>query len=138
MRTSDLITRVQTLCPGFALVDHALTSSADETFPAALITPSKVEAQDDGLIGLGIHSQIVVQTYSIFILLRRAQDTATTSKAADLDDLIAQLRTALPGWQLDGNHGPMNFVGAMLDKFHTGVVCWREDYSTETELRLTR
>ena len=138
MRTSDLINRVQMLCPAFAMVEHALTSSADETFPAAMITPSKVEALPDGLYGVGITSQIVTQTYSIFILLRRAQDTNFTSKAEDLDTLTDQLRAALVGWQLDGNHGPMNLVGAMLDKFHTGVVCWREDYSTETELRITR
>lgn len=138
MRTADLIARVQATCPGFDVVGHALTSSADDGLPAALITPSKVEALPDTLFGLGIHSQIVIQTFSIFILLRRAQDTNTTSKADDLDDLTDQLRAALVGWQIDGDHTPMNLTGAMLDKFHTGVVCWREDYSTETELRVTR
>ncbi|MGV8987812.1 MAG: phage tail terminator protein [Cypionkella sp.] len=138
MRTADLISRVEDLCPGFEMVDHALTSTAEEVLPAALITPSKTEAQGDSLFGLGIHSQIVTQTFSIFVLLRRAQDTNTTSKADDLDDLTDQLRAALAGWQLDGDHSPMILVGGMLDKFHTGVVCWREDYSTETELRVTR
>ncbi len=138
MRTADLIARVAAQCPGFAAVDHALTSNAEEALPMALITPSKVEALEDGLVGLGIHSQIVTQTFSIFVMLRRAQNSDLASKADDLDTLTGQLRAALPGWQFDADHGPMNFVGGTLDKFHTGVVCWREDYSTETELRLTR
>lgn len=138
MRTKDLITRIKAQCPGFALVDHALTSAAETTFPAALVTPSALEAQPDVLFGLGIHSQLVTQTFAVFFMLRRAQDTALLVKVDELDDLTAQLRASLVGWQIDGNHTPMNLVQGMLDKFHTGIVCWREDYSTETELRFTR
>lgn len=138
MRTSDLITRIKAQCPAFAMVDHALTSAAETAFPAALVTPSELTAEPDGTFGAGVHSQLATQTFAIFFMLRRAQDTALVAKIDELDDLTAQLRAALVGWQIDGNHTPMNLVQGMLDKFHTGIVCWREDYSTQTELRFTR
>jgi hypothetical protein len=135
MRTSDLIARIEGECPGFAMVDHALTSAAEMTYPAAMVTPSKEDADPDGTVGQGAHTQEITQTYSIFFILERNQ---ATGKTDELDDLRDEVHAALLGWELDADHGPMNFVGAMLDRFHTGVVCWRADYSTETQMRFFR
>lgn len=139
MRTSVLMERIRAECPGFAAVEHALSSSADMAFPAAMVTPSKCEAAAEGTVGLGIHSQLVTQTFSIFILQTRTQDGVVGyGKADGLDDLIDELRAALVGWQPDTEEEPLQLVGGLLDRFHTGTVCWREDYSIQTELRLTR
>ena len=139
MRTAVLMDRIRAECQGFAAVDHALTSAADLAYPAALVTPSKAEALPEGTVGQGVHSQLVTQTFSVFVLLARSQDGIVGyGKADDLDDLTEALRAALVGWQPDPDASTVQFAGGMLDRFHTGIVCWREDYSLETELRLTR
>lgn len=136
MRTSAVIARIKLLCPGFATVAHALTSAADADLPSALVTPAKMVANPDRLIG-ALHSQDVMQTFSVYILMQRRQDgDADAGAADDLDDLTDQLRAALPGWAIDANHAPMQFVGGQLDRFETGLVCWREDYAVEYEIRL--
>lgn len=135
MRTSQLIARIVAECPGFALVDHALSSAAELTHPAALVTPSKVDPQPDGTFGMGAHTQVQDQVFSIFFLQKRDQ---ATSRPDELDDLIEEVHAALVGWQVDADHGPMTFEGAMLDKFVTGTVCWRADYSTQTQMRFFR
>lgn len=139
MRTETLIERIRQECPGFSGVEHALSSSADLDYPAAMVTPTRVDAAPEGTVGLGVHSQLVTQVFSIFVLLTRTQDGVVGyGKASTLDDLSAELRAALVGWQPDTEEAPVQFVGAMLDRYHTGVVCWREDYSIQSDMRLTR
>lgn len=135
MRTADLIARIEALCPQFAFVDHALNPAHELTFPAAMVVPSEVTAAPDDLIGAP-HDQTIRQVFSVFVLMGRREDTLIFSGPDDLDDLVAQLRAALPGWQVDNDHAPMNFAGGKLDKFHTGLICWRDDYSVETALRI--
>jgi hypothetical protein len=134
MKTSDFMARIKAMCPDFATVDHALTSAADVDLPAAMVTPASMSATPDDLIG-AVHNQNVRQVFSVYILLARLQDGYISSNADDLDTLTGQLRAALPGWQIDNDHGPVNFAGGQLDRYHTGLVCWREDYSVETQLR---
>ena len=135
MRTSDLIDRIAQQCTLFACVDHVLNPTKKLAYPAAMVIPSEVSAAPDDLIGLP-QQQDIRQVFSIFILMARRDDTDLTTGVDDLDDLLAQLRSVLPGWQIDPDHAPMNFAGGKLDKYHTGVICWREDYSVETTLRL--
>ena len=135
MHTADLIQRIRTTCPLFAAVDHALSSDSDQPRPLALVTPSSVRADVDGLID-SPRSQMVTQTFSLFVMLARVQDRADGKGThTDLDNLTDQLRTNIPGWQLDPYHAPMNFAGGALDRYQTGEVCWREDYSVVFELR---
>jgi hypothetical protein len=135
MRTSALIARISAQCPLFACVDHALSPAKELTYPAAMVVPSELAAAPDGLFGI-VHDQDIVQKFSVFVLIGRREDTSIWSGVDDLDDLTAQLRAALLGWEVDNDHAPMNLAGGKLDRYITGIVCWREDYSVETSLRV--
>lgn len=133
---ADLLVRLRTLCPDFATIEHGLTSSADPVLPAAIVMPMAMKAAESQLLEIPLRSQAIVQTFSIFILLKRQQDTLLSSKADDMDFLCAQLRAALCGWQVDAYHAPMNLAGGQLAQYQTGISCWREDYTAESELRI--
>lgn len=140
MLLSDLEARLKARCPSFAMIDHALTSTLEFDYPAALIAPAKNGASPEQLIGDVVYSQDVTQTFSIFVFLGRKQDRGLQSNADDLDALTAELRAALCGWRGTNpalGDAPMNYAGGQLDKFQTGQVCWREDFTVTSELRIT-
>jgi hypothetical protein len=137
MNTTDLLARLRAKCPSFAMFDHALTSSATMDLPAGMLTPSRTVAQPNVLLGNLIFSQDTTQTFSIFILLPRKRDRGLQSKADDLDTLTAELRQGLIGYQPDGFHSPLIYAGGTLDKYHTGEICWREDFAAGFDLRIT-
>ena len=142
MRTDDIVARIRDLCPGFARVDHALTSTFDEVqdSPAAFV--SLVEAMPrpnaEGRFRsmlIGVHSQTVDLTVGVFIQLRRTQDDDAGEGANDdLDTLRGQLHDALVTWQPAGVDEPFAYAGGRLVE-RNGLVAWREEFATSTELR---
>lgn len=139
MRVAWIVSRVKLKCPSFVSVGHALTSNADVPTPSVLIAPAKLMAMPEGLIGDAIHSQMITSVFSLYIQLKRAQDVPFEAGPGDLfDNLVAELRAALCGWTPNASiYAPMNLHGGELDRWHPGVACWREDYSTQYELRIT-
>ena len=136
IRVSQLIARVQATCPGFAMVDHALTSAGTLTYPAAMISPLMVKSGPAGYSSY--HIQTLTQTFGVYVLLRRTQDGLTGSGAADeFDDLVAELRAGIPHWTPDtALYAPFSYEGGQLDRWDQGVACWRDDFSTTYDLRL--
>lgn len=136
MRTGAVIGRIEAQCPGFGQVGHALTSAATLTYPAALVSPLKVDTGPPAL--LGVHSQKVVHRFGIYILLPRVQDGFSGHGAADLlDDLRAELAAALPGWTPQPSvFDALAYAGGQLDRYQETIVCWREDFTTTYELRI--
>lgn len=135
MRTLDVIDRIRTYVPEFASVSHALQPPMDFAYPAALVTPSRMMAPPATMIG-GAFEQEVMQTFSVFVLLERRSDSELVSGIEEHDTLCAALRAALMGWQIDADHAPMMLAGGQLAEFQPGTVCWREDFSVETFVRI--
>ena len=134
MIAQAIITRIKAQCPGFATVEHALTSGADMALPAALVSPVQSMATAPELLGL--HSQIERTVYGVYILIARRQDGVTTGALVDLDTLRASLRTALKGWSpTPAIHSELELAGGKLEPFRDGLVAWREDFASETEHR---
>jgi len=93
LRTSTVLARIRGQCPGFAQVDHALTSAAQNDYPAAFVAIAKMTADPNGL--LGVHSQMVRLTVRVYVVVERRQDVGAAFGAADQwDDLVAALRAA--------------------------------------------
>ena len=134
MRTKAIIDRIRAECPGFAQVDHALSSAEDLDYPAALVSPVQAQAGPERL--LMYHRQIERLTFGVFIMVERRRDGIADAGAADeLDDLRAELRAALIGYTPD----PARFTGlaaagGRLDQWRPGIAGWREDFSTEPEI----
>lgn len=134
MRTDDIVARVRAMCPGFAVVDHALVSETQGSYPGAYIAPVKAEAQPAGFIG--VHSQMVRETVGVFITLERRMDNDAGLGTNDsLDDLRAELRAALVAWRPPGAEQPLEYAGGELS-LRNGLASWREDFSTTYELRI--
>lgn len=133
MRLSDILSRIRAECPGFAQVDHALSSNEELDYPAALVSPVRAAPLPPRL--LGVHSQIEVLTYGVFILVARRRDGVADAGSADiLDDLRAELRAALIGWTPDPAFIELAAAGGQLDQWRPGFAGWREDFATEHEI----
>jgi hypothetical protein len=128
-----VLDRVRAECPTFAAVEHALTSDADFSRPAALVGVSRVMATPNGLIEA--HVQRFVTTVSVWLLMDRKQDGLVAYGTADLwQTLTAELRAALVAWSPDDpRFAPFDYAGGQLDRHPggTGVAIWREDFTTE-------
>ena len=134
IRVVQVMDRIRLTCPGFASVDNALTSAATLDYPAALVTPLKVDASQARFTSY--HIQKSVQTFGVYLILRREQDDPT-GPSVEFDDLCAQMRAGLPFWTPDPTlYSPMNFAGGQLDRYRDGIVCWRDDYTIESEIRI--
>jgi hypothetical protein len=130
---SALMTRIVAQCPGFAMVTHAMTSSAALTYPAAVVALSRVEAEPPGIIG--VHLQYARIRFAVFIACTRRQD-AGGSVADELDTLRAELRVALVGWQPPGPYlEPLSYAGGQLVQYQDGTASWREEFATSEEVR---
>lgn len=133
---ADIVQRLKDQCPELVHVDHALTSAADFPKPAALVAPVKAMTGQPAL--LGVHSQMVVTTFGVYLILDRRQNGATDAGVADdYDAIIASIRSALAGWVPDNVDGAaVAFAGGELAPFSAGPAVWRDDYSIITELRI--
>jgi len=138
MTLGDVIARIQTQCPGFATVDHVLTSPSDFTRPAALITPVRYRGDAPRINTPGGYSQDVAMIFGVFIVLERRQDGTLDNGAADqFDTLLAELRDALVNWAAPDLYQPVAYAGGELAPYEPGNVTWRDDYSAEFDMRFT-
>lgn len=135
IRVAQIIDQLRAECPEFATVTHALTSSSEVTRPAALVAPLQVDAEKPAFYSL--HSQMISQTFGVYILIDRAQDGDTGYGSADLlDVLVESLRAALIGWTPDNaTAAPLAYGGGKLDRYQQQIACWRDDFVTSNELR---
>lgn len=135
MRLSVVLLRLRAQCPGFATVDHALTSPSDYAYPAAMVVPVKRLARPNGL--LGTHAQMVELTFGVHIILQRRQDGVTGYGAADdFDDLCAEVMAALKAWTPDTSiYKPMDYAGGLIAPFQQHAVTWRDDFATTYDIR---
>lgn len=136
MRLQHLIDRITAQCPGFAHVGHGLQGISRITLPAAVVLPVGMVTRPSPF--LGAHSQMVLTTFGVHLLFDRARDGASDLGAADqYDDLLAALRSALSGWTPNSaDFSPLNMAGGRFAQVEPGTNCWREDFSTETEMRI--
>lgn len=132
MKVTDIVARIAAQCPGFAHVAHALTSGGDYDYPAAFVAPVKRVAEFPRM--LGYHAQMTRQTFGVYVVLPKRQDTLISSAADDLDDLCAELRAALTDWMPAGADQPLFYVGGELAE-REGIACWREDFATDIDMR---
>lgn len=136
MRIADAIARIKAQCPGFAYVDHLLTSSADFDRPAALVAPVRVVGVDPRIFIPGGYSQDVSWILGVYIVLDRRQNGVTGSGTADLfDDLTTSLRAALVNWSAPATVQPLTYAGGEMAPYGTGLVTWREDFTAISEMR---
>lgn len=134
IRIEQIIERIFEACPGFASVESALTSAATLDYPAALVTPLKLDAVPARFTSF--HTQQTVQTFGVYIILRREQEEVPGGTGL-FDDLCFELRAGLPFWTPDASlYSPMNYAGGQLDRYRDGIVCWRDDYTIESEIRI--
>ena len=136
MRVSDIIARIKAQCPGFVYVDHILTSSATFARPAALVAPVKAMGMAPRINIPGGYSQDVEAIFGVYIVLDRKQNGITGAGTADtFDDLTTSLRAALINWAAPGLIEPVTYAGGDMAPYDTGIVTWREDFRTLTEVR---
>ena len=65
MMLGDVITRIRAQCPGFALVDHVLTSPITYPYPTALLAPVRNQGQPPLVNIPGGYAQDVVTSWEI-------------------------------------------------------------------------
>ena len=130
---ADLVARVRSTCPSLALVDHALTSPSDFAKPAGLISPVRAVAKPPDL--MGIHRQVVLVTFGVWVILERRASSIVPGADGEFDAITAELRAGLCGWCPEEDGEPFAYAGGELAPFDRGPAVWREDFSIETELR---
>lgn len=136
MRISEIIERIKLQCPGFAYVDHILTSSAMFDRPAALVAPVKNMGMAPRINIPGGYSQDVEIIFGVYIVMDRKQnDTIGAGTADTFDDLTVALRAALINWAANGLIEPITYAGGDMAPYDTGIVTWREDFRALIEVR---
>lgn len=126
----SVVTRLRANCPSLAQVDHALTSSAQNAYPAAFVAMRTAQGDEPAFIG--VQSQMIRQVISIYYVAERAQ---TDAPAQQLEAAVAEVMATLRGWQPGPEYQPFSYVGGELDQ-KDGRACWRDDYQTSHEERL--
>lgn len=138
MNIGDIVNRITAECPGFAHIDHLLTSPVDYKYPAALITLVKNRGEAPHINIPGGYAQDVFMTFGVYIVLERRQSGAANHGGADtFDNLLTSLRAALVNWQPDGLLAPVTYAGGEMAPYETGLVTWRDDYGAQFEIRNT-
>lgn len=144
MTLGDVIARIQSQCPGFAHVDHVLTSPADFTRPAALVTPVRYRGAQPTTMFPGSYEQDVDMVFGVFLVLERRQNGVLDNGTADeFDTLLTSVRAALVNWPSDGAGlaalsmtQPITYAGGELAPYEPGNVTWRDDYAAQIEMRM--
>lgn len=135
MNLNAIIARIRSECPGFAYVDHGLTSALDHEMPAALVVPMKRKG------GRPLTWQPYIQQMSlqvgVFVIVRRRQNGEGDNGAADdIEALCESLRDALINWSdQPAIFTQMESLGGEIAPFVNGVSVWREDFATEYHIR---
>lgn len=137
MTIAEIISRIRAQCPGFALVDHVLTSPITYPYPAALVAPVKNHGAPPFVNIAGGYAQDITTIFGVYIVLERRQNGAADfGQAALFDTLCTSLRAALVNWTPSGVICPVQYAGGEMAPYDQGVVTWREDFSTEFEMRV--
>lgn len=137
MMLGDVITRIRAQCPGFALVDHVLTSPITYPYPTALLAPVRNQGQPPLVNIPGGYAQDVVSTFGVYIVVERRQNgVADFGQGTLFDTLCQSLRTALVNWTPPGAVQPLMYAGGEMAPYDQGLVTWRDDYSTIFEMRM--
>jgi hypothetical protein len=138
MTLSEVITRIQQQCPGFAFVGHVLTGPAVYSLPAALVVPVRYTAVPPRINYAGAFSQDVAATIGVYLVLRRQENGPFDSGAADeFDALTSSLRTALVSWHPSSLTYPIIYAGGEMAPYDAGMFTWRDDFSARFEMRIT-
>jgi hypothetical protein len=146
MRVSTILERLRDECPGFATVQHGLTSAADGQRPAAYVQPIVVRPSENAYVGPGVPRAHMLETvFAVYILVDRVQDGVSDYGAADeYDDLVAEVRAALVGFtdpdeqeSAGGQRHQMEYRGGRLEEYREGIVAWREDFGLQSALYVT-
>ena len=135
MLLSPIVARLKAQCPLLRLVEPGLAPAVPAAHPAAYIFPLRVIARPNEL--LGVHDQQITESLGVELTIRNAARASTGKGAADeLEAVRQQVYAALAGWPIDPSHVPFNYVGGALIEFDAGNAVWRDEYATETYLRI--
>lgn len=139
MKIGDIVDRIRTECPGFAHVDHLLTSPVDYGYPAALVTLVKAVGRSPNINISGAYAQDVAMTFGVYIVLARRQSGVADHGGADsLDYLLTSLRAALVNWLPPDQPdllAPVEYAGGEMAPYEAGLVTWRDDYGVQFDMR---
>lgn len=110
---------------------QALISLPDDEvkhdLPIAFIYTADENANQNDLIG-GV-SQQVPKRFSVMIA---AQNIDLTAGTEALEDVRADIMTALLGFQIDDNHSPINYESGKILDASKRLMWWVDTYSTWT------
>lgn len=135
MLLAPVIARLTAQCPLLRLVQAGLAPATSAAHPAAYIFPLQVDALPNVL--LGVHDQPITERLGVELTIRNASRAGTGAGAADeLETVRLQVLAALAGWQMDVAYVPFNYGGGRLMEFDAGNAIWRDEYTTETYLRI--
>lgn len=136
MNVADLMARIADECPGFAHVSHVFAPPGEYDYPAAFVGPLKRQQAERPRM-LGMYAQMIRQIFAVYVVLPKRTDAGSSSAADDLDALCDELRAALVDWRPAGSSdNPLSYAGGELAE-RDGLVCWREDFEGEFDLRVS-
>lgn len=131
MTLAEIVARIRAECPSFAHVDDFATSTQDFDLPAAIVEPLKREASPS-MFSQG-HVQQIDFVFGVYVIFERKLDRPSFG----WDELCDELRQGLVGWNTTPTEAPVSYAGGQVARWKEQYVCWREDFSTDLELRLT-
>lgn len=129
MTLAEIVARIRAECPSFAHVDDFATSTLDFDLPAAIVEPLKRDASP--ALFTDAHVQQVDLVFGVYILFERKLDAPQLG----WDALCAELQLGLVGWATTPYEAPVSYAGGQVARWKEQYVCWREDFSTNFELR---
>jgi hypothetical protein len=129
IRLADVVAHIRAECPSFAHVEHALTSAGQHALPAALVAPVRIAPFPNQTV-TGVAQRLMFGA-GVFVMVDRKADAAPTFPLANaFDDLQAEVRAAMLGWQAPGAAAPFEYAGGELDRYRgDGPVTWRDDFA---------
>lgn len=129
MRLCAIRDRLADECRDFRSVLLALSGATPPGYPSAYVIPLSESADANALFG--VHEQRTRARFAVEIMLKHAGQAATGGPAQeDLEDLRDAVYAALAGWTPEGM-GAIDFEGGKLLDFGTGMVVWRDEFTTE-------
>lgn len=137
MTLDDIIARVIAECPSFATVRSFQNSSENMPLPAAIVEP--IERRSPVPQGyMGGHIQTVNFRFGVYLMMERRLPDNFTPGGPSWDALCAELQAALCAWTNgEPNVSPVSYAGGAVVPFRDQIACWREDFATDFQIRIT-
>jgi hypothetical protein len=124
------------LVQGLAEFEALQAPPGDASMPAAYVVPLAMTAQPNNLAAGGFR-QPLEESFAVILLHRNKRDSRGQEAALDLvDHVIPAMRRALFGWQPGPAWTQIEIRQGRLIDSTNGVLAWREDYVTATQMRL--